>query len=1067
MGLIFSCGWNNVIPTAARRKNLHMKLGALILLVALTLAVGWAQVAAERPRSSRGHVRDFDIRSRGSAEDSTHEKETARAAARGQAVREKVASRSGGRDGWRVNLGKSGTPASIYAEGRSLTEASTQDPEPLARDFLTQQRDLFGLSESGVAELRLLRRAAADGVTYLRFQQTLKGVDVFEGQLRVTVDSRGRVMEAGAGDLLGAADLNLTPSLTPEAAVRAAYQLLEIPVSGPLKLIESASSRAMKYENPRGLELSPVSTELMVFPLESERAALGYRLMLEMDGAGWYEIVMDAHDGRLLFLHNLYRDASARVWKESPLKGSRSVVELPANWLSGLVTTGNNVDAYLDRDGNNQPDTLTATGIRNGRAYSPDANFDFTVGDRTISVSPLLHPAGAVTNLFYFVNLAHDYYYGLGFDEAAGNFQTDNTDKGGKPGDPVRAESQDGLVTNNANFATPPDGTSPRMQMGIFTYGSSGAANYNDSSNDGMVVFHEYGHGVSNRLVGGGTATSCLSGVQSGAMGEGWSDYFAATYFNNPLMSTYISRSNFTGSRRSGYERYPYTYEDLGNEGHEVHRDGEIWAATLWDVRRRLGAAATDKLVIAALRVTPCRPSMIQARDAMLAADELLNGGSNRALLWQVFAARGMGKSANGTDGTFPSGTIFTAAYDVPLAEDSTLNRQPVVTPRAVPLISMGQTFSYKLDASDPDGDTLTFNLLTGPSGLTIDSATGQVQWTSTFAGGPVRVEVLDGRGGRVVHGFTVFVLTVLRLGTGMPVSLYEGDAGFAAVNVPAGASVLQVTLRGGYGDGDLWLANPDGVYVGRSLRDGNIETLSIAAPRAGVWTVVLDAYRGFGGVTLTAATPTPRVLTLPGTVEGQGGDFTSEAFYQVTVAENTPLLEVKTDLGSGDVDLLVRRGTVPACSADDEVIAPCVYDGISQGLTTSETVLITKPAADNYYVNLRAFTQYSGVRLTVRALGVRAVPSTLAFTFTTGGPAVEAQKVVISEFSGAAINWTAVTEATWLGLDRRFGSQETPLTVSVVPSGLAPGTYETNITVTVPNTAGSPLNIPVKLTVK
>ena len=72
-------------------------------------------------------------------------------------------------------------------------------------------------------------------------------------------------------------------------------------------------------------------------------------------------------------------------------------------------------------------------------------------------------------NLFYLNNVVHDILYGHGFNEAAGNFQVDNFGRGGKGGDPVQAEAQDGGDTDNANFATPPDGRKPRMQMYLFT----------------------------------------------------------------------------------------------------------------------------------------------------------------------------------------------------------------------------------------------------------------------------------------------------------------------------------------------------------------------------------------------------------------------------------------------------------------------------------------------------------------------------------------------------------------------------------------------------------------------
>src|SRR5206468_1715936 len=118
-------------------------------------------------------------------------------------------------------------------------------------------------------------------------------------------------------------------------------------------------------------------------------------------------------------------------------------------------------------------------------------------------------------------------------------------------------------------------------------------------------LVHEYGHGVSNRLVGAKTSTSCLNWIQSGAMGEGWSDYFSSSLFNNPIQGAYISQNSTRGIRRYSYENYPLTYEDIGNAGYEVHNDGEIWAGTLGDLRTSLGPAPTDRLVVDGLKATP------------------------------------------------------------------------------------------------------------------------------------------------------------------------------------------------------------------------------------------------------------------------------------------------------------------------------------------------------------------------------------------------------------------------------------------------------------------------------
>src|SRR5262249_4445355 len=127
---------------------------------------------------------------------------------------------------------------------------------------------------------------------------------------------------------------------------------------------------------------------------------------------------------------------------------------------------------------------------------------------------------GSVVNLFYWNNFVHDRMYELGFTEAFGNFQKENFGRGGQGNDAVQADGQDGGGFNNANFGTPPDGFPGRMQMYIF----DGANPDRDGSLDAEIMVHEYGHGISNRLLGGGAG---ISELQTGGMGEGWSDFYA------------------------------------------------------------------------------------------------------------------------------------------------------------------------------------------------------------------------------------------------------------------------------------------------------------------------------------------------------------------------------------------------------------------------------------------------------------------------------------------------------------------------------------------------------------
>ena len=319
-----------------------------------------------------------------------------------------------------------------------------------------------------------------------------------------------------------------------------------------------------------------------------DTARLAWHVYVEVGPDEWYEMLVDAHNGKLLLRHNLYVDqAQGTVYTESPMHGARqlvsfvgdTVINTSAGWMgTSTVTTGNNVEAYLDTNADNAPDANNGTGLSNGHAFASNQNFTFPF---STTVDPRTQQAAVVTNLFYYNNIMHDFSYALGFTETARNFQTNNYGRGGTGNDSVRAEAQDGSGTNNANFATPPDGSRPRMQQYLFTSPSPDR----DSSIDGDVVFHEYGHGISNRLIGNGS--TALSGTQSGAMGEGWSDYWAITINGDGAVGEYVM-NNTTGIRRAAYtvpaNSVHDSYADVCAGGCQVHRDGEVWAATLWDL---------------------------------------------------------------------------------------------------------------------------------------------------------------------------------------------------------------------------------------------------------------------------------------------------------------------------------------------------------------------------------------------------------------------------------------------------------------------------------------------------
>ncbi len=393
-------------------------------------------------------------------------------------------------------------------------------------------------------------------------------------------------------------------------------------------------------------------------------------------------------------------------------------------------TIGNNVHAYLDRtvggantnvpdtdvgsvlDGNGKPMGNPDVNARNrdflgtsprnydggflpppqGGALNAEVGQTCTGAGSSGTLPVDFFRRGAVTHLFYVTNYYHDQLYNLGFNEAAGNFQNNNFGRGGAGGDRVLAEAEDGGSTNNANFSTPPDGSSGRAQMYRFT----GPTIDRDGDLDAEVLIHEMTHGLSNRLIGNAAGLNWDIG---GGMGEGWSDFYALSLLNNTnadnpdglyatgSYATFKLISGFVDNYVYGIRRFPYTTDNTinpmtwadadditnnlsggiapspitfnNNGALEVHNMGEIWCLTLWEVRSRiihdLAGANNDvptgnhtmlQLTTDGMKMTPISPSVIQARDAIIAADGVTHSFANEESIWGGFADRGLGYNA-------------------------------------------------------------------------------------------------------------------------------------------------------------------------------------------------------------------------------------------------------------------------------------------------------------------------------------------------------------------------------------------------------------------------------------
>jgi extracellular elastinolytic metalloproteinase len=406
---------------------------------------------------------------------------------------------------------------------------------------------------------------------------------------------------------------------------------------------------------------------------------------------------------------------------ESPNDGPRLTVYNPAdadaspfgwhdtNGAAGpeyTLTRGNNVNAYADTAPDNAADPNSQPDGGSGLDFDhPIFSFDAT---------PLTYRDAAVDNLFYWNNLMHDVTFRYGFTEEAGNFQEKNYTGTGKGADAVQAEAQDGSGELNANFATPADGQSGRMQMFLWVdaFETLGlrqddvvrmySTQVRDGDLDGGVISHEYGHGVSNRLIGGPANVECLRNYPE-RQGEGWSDFWAYAMTMRPGddgrtprgIGTYVIYQD-EGRQANGIRPTPYSTDMRINPSTlntiataaEPHGVGYVWASMLWDLYWNLvdrygfnpniyepwwtgGNNLAVQLVVDGMKLAVCQPDFEDARNAIIAADAALTGkpaagipGRNECLIWRSFARRGLGYSADAK--TRQSKTDQKEAYDLP-----------------------------------------------------------------------------------------------------------------------------------------------------------------------------------------------------------------------------------------------------------------------------------------------------------------------------------------------------------------------------------------------------------------
>ncbi len=693
-------------------------------------------------------------------------------------------------------------------EGRSVSVETAQalpanDPHRATKAFLNEHSGLFGHDSSLLSNAQVKREFTApkSGLHTVVWEQQFEDTPIFENVLISHTTKKGELVNLSSSlmaDPSGSAKRGM-PRRVPgvvaidarNAIVAAAADLGDQVLPAQVTSVNAAQGdRYQSYSTP-ALK-GPTRARLVWLPMDRNSLRLCWEILLtSRSQKAAFRMLVDSETAKVWLrqglTHNI-SDATFRVYtsdspspfsptypsattNQPPLIARSLVVTNPLStnasphgWIEDgdNETRGNNVDAHLDRDDDDEPDLPRPHG-------SPDRVFDFPMD---LTQPPSSYGNASVVQLFYWCNWIHDKLYDLGFNEAAGNFQTDNFNRGGWGNDAVEADSQDGGSFNNANMTTFPDGMPPRLQMYVF----DGPTPNRDGALDAEVVLHEYCHGLTWRRVGGGVG---ITSLQTRGISEGWSDFYALSLLSEPgddvnapyAMGGYITAmmSGLSQNYYFGIRRYPYTTDMVKNPlsfkdidpsqagGHpgipvspiygnspaaEIHAQGEVWCVALWEARANLiqkcgyeiGNQLMLQLVTDALNLSPPNPNFLQARDAIIQADRVGHSGTNYNELWAAFAKRGMGFTA-----TCPPNTTT---------------------------IGVHESFDLPDDLLISPADTITFS---GPSGgpfspasftyALTNAGSNQISWTATCSSAWLN---LSSGGGNIPPGSPEISLTAM-----------------------------------------------------------------------------------------------------------------------------------------------------------------------------------------------------------------------------------------------------------------------------------------------------------------
>ena len=474
-------------------------------------------------------------------------------------------------------------------EGLEVEPTGTEDVDR-AKTFLREYRDLFLLADPD-AELSLRSSQRGLSGTHVRFDQMFRGLPVDGGGISVHLNHDGVVFLVQNFTFPRVAVETVIPSLEAEAAVT----------------ITRRAFNEARFLGEESVELVILANRGMIRNQNWERAyRLAFRVILPLrKPSERLACFIDAESGKLIRRRNLLRyvDGGGRVFNPSPVVALKdpslrdqddSADAIPLGAYEDVVLLGLDGSGFLDG-------TYVTTAPTPGRVREENLEFYY-----------LRDQAGFEEVMTYFhLDSVMRYLSGSGFGFVDG-WQL-----------PV-----------NARFSGEDNSYYDPSDLSL-QFGTGGV----DDAEDAEVVIHEFGHALQDRQVPG-------YGESHGAasMGEGFGDFLAAAFlsavsdgFHDTTVFDWDGSGSFGLSNRrvDTGKRYPDDIVD------QIHQDGEIWSAALWDIFSEIGRDESIRLAVESHFLVSPRATFEEGAVSLLLADTAINDGANQPMLERVLDARG------------------------------------------------------------------------------------------------------------------------------------------------------------------------------------------------------------------------------------------------------------------------------------------------------------------------------------------------------------------------------------------------------------------------------------------